>query len=119
MLRSDSCDCSNVYIVTKGRVSVTGTNNDLDVVIMPIYNFLEYSSNYSITSGSLWNYYRDEVNDSANENNDASSYRINSNKVTVSKSFYYKTKLIGRTPKNNECRLNAEVFVPLKYLTNS
>ena len=28
---------------------------DLDIV-MPMYNFLEYSKNYSKTSGSLWNY---------------------------------------------------------------
>ena len=29
-------------------------------VIMPIYNLIEYSDNYSKTSGSLWQYYRDE-----------------------------------------------------------
>ena len=38
---------------------------------MPMYNMLEYSDNYSITSGSLRRYYRDEVNDDANENNAA------------------------------------------------
>ena len=38
---------------------------------MSMYNLLECSENCSITSGNLWNYYRDEVNDSANENNDA------------------------------------------------
>ena len=27
---------------------------------MLMYNLLEYSDNYSITSGSLWQYYRDE-----------------------------------------------------------
>ena len=42
---------------------------DLDIV-MPMYNLLEYSDNYSKTSGSLWNDYRDGVNDSANENNE-------------------------------------------------
>ena len=42
---------------------------DLDIV-MPMYNLLEYSDNYSKTSGSLWNDYRDVVNDSANENNE-------------------------------------------------
>ena len=36
---------------------------------MPMYNLLEYSDNYSMTSGSLWNYYKDEMNDDANENN--------------------------------------------------
>ena len=30
---------------------------------MPIYNLLEYNDNYSMILGSLWNYYRDEVND--------------------------------------------------------
>ena len=27
---------------------------------MPIFNLIEYSDNYSTTSGSLWHYYRDE-----------------------------------------------------------
>ena len=43
---------------------------------MPMYNLLQYSDDYSMTSGSLWNYYRDEVNDSANENNVTNNYRI-------------------------------------------
>ena len=30
---------------------------------MPMYNLIEYSVNYSKTSGSLWQYYRDEPND--------------------------------------------------------
>ena len=33
---------------------------------MPIYNLLEYSKNYRKTIGSLYNYYRDELNDDAN-----------------------------------------------------
>ena len=33
---------------------------------MPMYNLLEYSDNYSITLGSFWNYYRDEVHNAAN-----------------------------------------------------
>ena len=37
---------------------------DLDV-IMPMYNLIEYSKNYLKTSGSLWNYYRDEPNSGA------------------------------------------------------
>ena len=31
-------------------------------IIMLMYNFLEYNDNYSKTSGSLWQYYRDESN---------------------------------------------------------
>ena len=39
---------------------------DLDIV-MPMYNLLEYSENYSMTSVSLLNCYRDEINYDANE----------------------------------------------------
>ena len=34
---------------------------DLDVV-MAMYNLTEYIKNYSKTTGSLWNFYRDESN---------------------------------------------------------
>ena len=35
---------------------------------MPMYNLIEYSNDYSRTSGSLWQYYRDEaaLDDNAN-----------------------------------------------------
>ena len=52
---------------------------ELDI-FMSVYNLLEYSDNYSMTSGSLWNYYRDEVNDAANENDNANN-KINNNKT--------------------------------------
>ena len=35
---------------------------DLDFVI-PMYNLIKYKKNYKKTTGSLWNYYRDELND--------------------------------------------------------
>ena len=37
------------------------TAQDIDIV-MPIYNLIEYSDNYSKTSGSLWQYNKDELN---------------------------------------------------------
>ena len=49
-----------------------------------------------MTSESLWNYYRNEVNDYANENAAAGNYRRN-NKTRISRSFRYKT-IIGSTP---------------------
>ena len=49
-----------------------------------MYNLLEYSDNYTMSSGSLWNYYRDEVNDTDIENNDAVNYRINNNRRAAS-----------------------------------
>ena len=41
---------------------------DLDVV-MPMYNLREYSKNYRKTTGSLWNYYRDEPSSTIGANN--------------------------------------------------
>ena len=49
---------------------------------MPMYNFIEYSNNYSDTSGSLWQFKRDEITTNANVCNANSS------------SFKYKTSLI-------------------------
>ena len=54
--------------------------------------------------------------DDANGNN-AANYRINSNKTATSRSFKYKTKIIESTPNDNN-RLDTEVVVPLKYLSN-
>ena len=65
-------------------------------------------------SGSLWNYYRDEINDDANENVNS---RINNNKTMTSKCFKYKTKLIESAPNDNN-KLGAEVVAPLKHLSN-
>ena len=41
---------------------------DLDIV-MPMYNLLEYSKNYRKTTGSLWDYYRDQPNSITDNNN--------------------------------------------------
>ena len=54
---------------------------------MSLYNLLEYSDNYSMTSASLRDYYRDEVSDNADENSFVNNYRINNNKTTTSKSL--------------------------------
>ena len=62
--------------------------DDLDIV-MPMYNLSEYRKSYRKTIGSLYNYYRDEVNDDANLNNFAN------NNVVSSNSFQYKNKIIG------------------------
>ena len=58
---------------------------DLDVA-MPMQNLIEYSKNYS-----LWHYYRDELSDDTNDNNDPNK------NVTNSKSFQYKTSITGTT----------------------
>ena len=45
---------------------------DLDIG-MPMYILLDYSQNYSMTSGSLWNYYRDEIDDNNDNASDGKS----------------------------------------------
>ena len=67
-----------------------GNAEDL-YVVMSMHNLLEYSDNYSMESGGLWNFYRDEVNDDANENN-AADNRVSNIKMITSKSFEYKKK---------------------------
>ena len=54
-------------------------------ITMPMYNLIGYSDNYSHTSGSLWNFKRDEVIGNINVTNNNSS------------SFKYKSNLIGDT----------------------
>ena len=60
-----------------------------------------------MTSGSLWKYYSDEMNDDANEN-DADNQRIDNSRTVTGKSFECKTKITGSTPNGNNT-LNAEV----------
>ena len=48
---------------------------------MPMHNLLQYCDHCFVTSESLWNYHRDEVNDDANENNTA-----NNNKTSEDRS---------------------------------
>ena len=88
--------------ISKINNTLIDNAEDLDIV-MPMYNLLEYSDNYSMTSGSLWNYYRDELNYDENEN-DANENMVNNNKTNTSKSFKYRAKIIGNTP-NNPSRL--------------
>ena len=137
MLRSDLCDFSDAYIVVKGDITLEGDNDankrnknlafknnapfinciskingvkidnaeDLDVA-MPMHNLLEYSKNYENyrkITGSLRNYYRDETSNPLSSN---------------SKSFKYKTNIVGKTPEDNNLLTNVKLVIPLKYLSN-
>ena len=49
---------------------------------MPVYNLIEYSDNYSDTSGSLWQLKRDEIE----KNNDLTVYNLshsNTNQILL------------------------------------
>ena len=105
-------------------------------IVMPIYNLLEYSKNYKKIIGSLYNYYRDELSDDADNDN------FGNIKVVNSEAFKYKNKIIGNTYNvdstipnpdaaaanpgianpyyvaNNSGKKNVELAIPLKYLGN-
>ena len=79
-------------------------------IVMPMYNFIEYSDNYSDTWGSLWQFKRDEVP----ANND--DLAINNSQL-----LKYKTVLVGKTANCNERESSVKdgkIFVPLKYSSN-
>ena len=79
---------------------------------MPMCNLIEYSDNYSDTSGCLWQFKRDEQN------------LENKNPVNVttdgSSSFKYKSSFIreSTTDGHNRVFKNVKIAVSLKYLSN-
>ena len=68
---------------------------------MPMYNLIEYSVNCSKTSGSLWQYYKDDPSDN----------------LIDSESFKYNVKITGKTPVDGNTKY-VETILPLKYLSN-
>ena len=84
------------------RINNTDIDNPHGIdIVMPMYNLIEYSDNYSKTSGSLWQYYKDIPNDN----------------LARSESFKYKVKITGKPPNNGNTE-DIEIIVPLKYLSN-
>ena len=120
-----------ISCISKINGALVENAEDLDIVI-PMCNLVEDIKNYSKTSASLWNYYRDELTDEANDNNGPNKNVINS------KSFKYRTSIIGSTynvprrindddgnPANNpnyhqnkRGTKEVEIAVPLKHLGN-
>ena len=87
--------------------------DDLDIV-MPMYNMLEYSKNYEKTSGSLFNYYRDEPSELIiGDGNNAINISIRN-----SKSFVYKTEITGSLDAGQDEKEDVTIAIPLKYLGN-
>ena len=85
-----------------GRINNTDIDNAHDIdIVMPMYNLIEYSDNYSETSGSLWQYYKDDPN----------------NNLVDSESFKSKVKITRKTSNNGNTK-DVEIIVPLKYLSN-
>ena len=140
VLKANFCDNNDAYILVRGDITVTaaaatqvsfkncipfttcitkigGTMTDdaedLDL-IMSMYNLIEYSSNYSETTESLWFYSKDESTDFNNNIANTNDF----------KSFKYNAKLLGNTevqPNPNHANgilKNTTIALPLKYLSN-
>ena len=133
VLKSNLCDYNDVYILARGDSTIIGHDvthkiwttftkcitkvdgttvdnaEDLDVA-MPMYNLLEYSSNYYDTTGSLWFYFTDEA---AN---------FNSNIVYGNnfKSFKHKAKLLEKAVADgvNGILRKTRIAVLSNYLSN-
>ena len=120
-----------ISCISKINNTLIDDAEDLDVV-MALYNLLEYSKNQRQATGSLWNYYRDELSDDTNDNNS-----LNKN-VFNSESFKYKASITGSTynivarinnaegnvvnspayDANKSGKKEVEIAVPLKYQSN-
>ena len=84
------------------RINNIDIDNAKDIdIVMPMYNLVEYSDNYSKISGSSSQYYNDDPN----------------HNLIDSVSFKYKVKSTGKTPDNGNTK-NFEIILPLKYLSN-
>ena len=136
VLKSNLCDCNDAYILVSGDITVTAAGatqvafkncapfttcirkvdgtiiddaGDLGLVI-PMYNLIEYSSNCSEKTGSLWFYFKDE----------ATSFNVDIENTDYFKSLKYKAKLKENTDEEgaNEILKNATIAVSLKCLSN-
>ena len=131
-LESSLCDYSDAYVLVIGNMTAAGANNKTEValencapfrkcrteindtftdeaehinIVMPMYNLIEYSDNYSGTSGSLWQFKRDEIKGDVDLTVNAQHIPNNSS------SFKYKSSFITN-------RNGVKIAVPLKYLSN-
>ena len=122
-LESSICNYSDAYILVTGNIAVVGADNNTNVafnncspfrkcrteinetfideaehinIAMPMYNLIEYSNNCSDTSGSLWQFKKDEIEGNVDLSVDANNI-----------------------PKNSSSYRNGvKIAVPLKYLSN-
>ena len=132
-LESSLCDYSDAYILVTRNITATPNNAATEVVFkncalfekckteinetfidetvfinitMPMFNLIEYSANYSSTSGRLWQFGRDEIVNNADVTND-DNYP----------SFKHKANLIGNI-EDDGTKNGVKIALSLKYLSN-
>ena len=132
---SSLCKYSNAYVLVTENIAVVDAGDDTKVafkncapfrkcrteinetfideaehinITLSMFNLIEYSDNRSDTSGSLWQFRRDEIIENINLTSNSSS------------SFKYKSNLIGNTAADgpNREKEGLKIVVPLKYLRN-
>ena len=141
VIKPNLCDYSDAYILVTGDIKVAAVATDTNVafktcapftrcathindehvetgenldIIMPMYNLIEYSVNYADSSGSLYQFKRDEspINNAGNPNNVA---------LANSTSFKCKASLLGKATDadgNDRSLKYTKIVVPLKCLSN-
>ena len=91
------------FINCINKINNTQIDNAKDIdIVMPMYNLIEYSDNYAKTTGSSWQYFRDEP--------------VDDDDIEDAKSFKSKIKITGKTP-NDDNEKDVEIMVPLKCLS--
>ena len=140
VLKCNTFDYNNAYILVKGNVTVAaapatqisfkncppftkcitkidGTTIDDAVhfhLVMAMYNLIDCGLNYSETTGNFWFYAKDE----------ATNFNADISYDNDFKSIKYQAKLLGKTVTQavpnqaNWILKNAAIAVPLKYLSN-
>ena len=130
-IESSLCDYSDTYALVTGSIAVIGGNANTKVafknctlfkecsteingtrinepkfinITMPMHNLIEYSDNYSDTSGCLMGFSKDEINIDANLCTGNSS------------SFKHKLSIISNT-EPGRTKNGVKIAVPLKYLS--
>ena len=84
------------------KINNAEIDNVIDIdIVTPLHNLIKYSDNYSKTSGSLWQYYKDDPKDN----------------ITRSESFKSEVKITGKTPTDGNTK-DVKIIVSLKYLSN-
>ena len=111
-----------ISCISKINNTLIDNAEDLDVVI-PMYNMLEYSKSYRKTTGSLWNYYRDEPSDPLSLDSESFKYKasITGNTYNVSLTIIGDEGNPVPNPDydaNKEGENKTEVVIPLKHLSN-
>ena len=134
-IKSSLCDYSDAFISVTGNITVNAANdtnvafkncapfctcktliNDMFIdraehiyIAMPMNNVIQYSDNYSNTSGSLWQFKRNDV--------PANNADLPINNCQL---FKYKAALVGKTKNakdGNSFVKDTKIVVPLKYLS--